>query len=79
MDDIEVFNNNCEIIEGLYCIETDNYFPLRGNGWYHRGDVLALWSWHRIGNRLIVSSSPTPRSYGGAFMVWPEMQFPNRW
>jgi hypothetical protein len=35
MDDIEEFNVNSEIIEGLYYIETDNYFPLRGNGWYY--------------------------------------------
>ncbi len=34
MDDIEVFNISSEIIEGLYYIETDNYFPLGGNGWY---------------------------------------------
>jgi GTPase SAR1 family protein len=35
MDDVEVFDINTEIIEGLYYIETDNYFPLRGNGWYY--------------------------------------------
>jgi len=35
MDDVEVFNINSEIIEGLYYIETDKYFPLRGNGWYY--------------------------------------------
>jgi hypothetical protein len=34
MDDIEVFNTNSKIIGGLYYIETDNYFPFRGNGWY---------------------------------------------
>jgi hypothetical protein len=35
MDDIEEFKFNSEIIEGLYYIESDNYFPLRGNGWYY--------------------------------------------
>jgi hypothetical protein len=35
MDDVEVFDINTEIIEGSYYIETDNYFPLRGNGWYY--------------------------------------------
>jgi hypothetical protein len=34
MDDIEDFNINSGITEGLYYIESDNYFPLRGNGWY---------------------------------------------
>ncbi len=27
MDEIKVFHTNNEIIEGLYYIETDNYFP----------------------------------------------------
>jgi len=35
MDDVEVFNINSEIIEGLYYIETDKYNPLRGKGWYY--------------------------------------------
>jgi hypothetical protein len=35
MDDVEVFDINSEIIKGLFYIETDNYFPLRGNGWYY--------------------------------------------
>jgi 5-methylcytosine-specific restriction enzyme A len=28
-----------KIIEGLYYIETDSYFPLRGNGWYYHSLV----------------------------------------
>ncbi len=35
MDDVEVFNINSEIIEGLYYIETEKYNPLTGNGWYY--------------------------------------------
>ena len=35
MDDTEVFRGEDLIIEGLYYIETDSYFPLRGNGWYY--------------------------------------------
>ena len=35
MDDIEEFNINSEIFEGLYYIETNKYFPIRGNGWYY--------------------------------------------
>jgi hypothetical protein len=35
MDDIEEFDINSEIIECLHYIETDNYFPLRGNGWHY--------------------------------------------
>ena len=35
MDDPEVFRGEDLIIEGLYYIETDSYFPLRGNGWYY--------------------------------------------
>ena len=35
MDEPEVFVSTDLIIEGLYYIETDSYFPLRGNGWYY--------------------------------------------
>ncbi len=35
MDDIEVLNTKSKIIEGSYCIETDNSLPFRGNGWYN--------------------------------------------
>ncbi len=35
MDDVKVFDINSENIEGLYYVETDNYFPLRGNGCYY--------------------------------------------
>jgi hypothetical protein len=27
MDDVEVFDINNEIVEGLYYVETDKYFP----------------------------------------------------
>jgi 5-methylcytosine-specific restriction enzyme A len=49
MDEPEVFessrllapasNEKTKIIEGLYYIETDSYFPLRGNGWYYHSLV----------------------------------------
>ena len=35
MDDPKEFYINMEIREGLYYVETDNYRPLRGNGWYY--------------------------------------------
>ena len=35
MDDVEVFNIYSEIIKGLFYIETNKYFPSRGNGWYY--------------------------------------------
>jgi hypothetical protein len=33
MDEPEVFYSKHPIIEELYYIETDSYFPIRGNGW----------------------------------------------
>jgi hypothetical protein len=39
MDEPEVFDGKTKIIEGLYYIETDSYFPLRGNGWYYHSLV----------------------------------------
>ena len=32
MDDVKLFNG--ELSTGFYLVESDNYFPLRGNGWY---------------------------------------------
>ena len=42
MDDVEVFDINSEIIEGLYYIETDKYFPLRAI------KTIIFYSFHRI-------------------------------
>jgi 5-methylcytosine-specific restriction enzyme A len=39
MDEPEEFDEKTKIIEGLYYIETDSYFPLRGNGWYYHSLV----------------------------------------
>ena len=38
MDEPEIFKNNIKK-PGLYYIETDSYFPLRGNGWYSQAMV----------------------------------------
>ena len=39
MGDPEEFNINSKIIEGLNYVETHNFFPLRGNGWYYHSLV----------------------------------------
>ena len=39
MDDPKEFNIHSKIIEGLYYIETYNFFPLRRNGWYYQSLV----------------------------------------
>lgn len=38
LDDVEEFDG--EIKTGIYFVETDNYFPLRGNRWYSHACVL---------------------------------------
>ena len=34
MDRVEIYNKNIHNKTGLYYVETNSYFPLRGNGWY---------------------------------------------
>ena len=34
MDSVKVFNHDDTLETGIYYIETKEYFPLRGNGWY---------------------------------------------
>jgi hypothetical protein len=34
MDEVKPFDISMSIDAGIYFVETDNYFPLRGNGWY---------------------------------------------
>ena len=38
MDEPSLFNNDISK-PGLYYLETDKYFPLRGNGWYSQAMV----------------------------------------
>ncbi len=39
MDDSQIFIINSEIIEGLYYAQSDDYFLLRGNGWYYHSST----------------------------------------
>ena len=52
MDDPKEFNINMEIREGLYYIESDNFFPLRGNGWYYHSLVA-----HCLDNSVITRNN----------------------
>ena len=36
MDQVVKFEPSMKIKTGMYYIETDTYFPLRGNGWYRQ-------------------------------------------
>lgn len=40
MDTIEPYDNKGYHRVGFYYVETSNFFPLRGNGWYHYGTLL---------------------------------------
>ena len=48
MDDPKKINFNMEIREGLYYVESDNCFPLRGNGWYYHSLIA-----HCLDNSII--------------------------
>ena len=34
MDKVEEYKEKSKLLPGLYFVETDNYFPMRGNRWY---------------------------------------------
>ena len=36
MDGIEIYDKNKELVDGEYYVETNQYFPMRGNGMYSR-------------------------------------------
>ena len=41
LDDVQIFDDNMKSIKpGLYYIESDNYYPLHGNGWYYHNMVV---------------------------------------
>jgi hypothetical protein len=48
MDDPKELNIKMEIREVLYYIESNNFFPLRGNGWYYHSLVT-----HCLDNSII--------------------------
>ncbi len=72
MDNVEVFDINSEIIEGLYYIETDNCFPLlRGNEWYYHS-LTSYWLDNSIISRnnikyVVYASSTLKYSYYNGF------------
>ena len=39
MDEVKLFDTSMSIEAGVYFVETDNYFPLRGNGWHSHATV----------------------------------------
>ncbi len=62
MDDPTEFNINMEIREGLSHIESDNFFPLHGNGWYYHslvGHCLDNSIITRNGIKYVIYSSST--------------------
>jgi hypothetical protein len=37
MDKLEIYNDHT--CPGIYYVETKNYFPMRGNGWYYNNMI----------------------------------------
>ena len=74
MDDVEEFNTNSKITEGLYYIETDVYDPFRGNGWYYHsltsfGLDNSLISRDNI-KKVIYASSTLKHNYYNGFIEY---------
>ena len=72
MDEPKTFNVKSPIFEGLYYIETDNYLPLRGNGWYYHS-IVNFCLLHNIITRnqikyVIKSSSTIDHDYYNGFI-----------
>jgi 5-methylcytosine-specific restriction enzyme A len=71
MDEPEEYKKT-KIIEGLYYIETDSYFPLRGNGWYYHSLVLYCLDNNIITKNnikyVIYSSSTVKHDYYNGFI-----------
>ena len=66
MDDSKEFNINMEIREGLYYIESDNYRPLRGNGWYINSPSLPSRGDQAVkAHTTRVPAPPLPSGWGG--------------
>ena len=74
MDEPKKFIEKSPIYEGLYYIETDNYLPLRGNGWYYHSIVnYCLNPQHNIITRdqikyVIKASSRLDHDYYNGFV-----------
>ena len=72
MDEPKTLNVKSPIFEGLYYIETDNYLPLRGNGWYYHS-IVNYCLQHNIITRnqikyVIKSSSTIDHDYYNGFI-----------
>ncbi len=70
-DKVDEFNST-KIQPGLYYVESDNYMPLRGNGWYYHNMI-----WYCLGKNIIKldnikyvikSSSSQPKNYYNIFI-----------
>ena len=70
-DKIEIFKGTT-IVPGLYYVESDNYLPLRGNGFYYHNMI-----WYCLENNIIKldnikyvikSSLSLPRNYYNKFI-----------
>ena len=51
MDEVKPFDISMSIDAGIYFVETDNYFPLRGNGWYSHAMIDYVFSKNIIHKR----------------------------
>ena len=72
MDEVKPFDISMSIDAGIYFVETDNYFPLRGNGWYSHAMIDYVLGKNIITKEnisyVVYSSLTAPKDYFNKFI-----------
>jgi len=72
MDEVKPFDISMSIDAGIYFVETDNYFPLRGNGWYSHAMIDYVLGKNIITKEnisyVVYSSLTAPKDYFNNFI-----------
>jgi hypothetical protein len=72
MDEVKPFDISMSIDAGIYFVETDNYFPLRGNGWYSHATIDYVLGKNIITKEniayVVYSSLTAPKDYFNNFI-----------
>ena len=80
MDSVQPYNNN-KIDPGIYYIETNNYLPLRGNGWYYHNMVNYCLDQKYIKNSdikyFVYSSLSISSTFYNSFIEFCDKNIPN--
>ncbi len=54
---------------GLYYVESDNYMPLRGNGWYYHNMIVIVLIWTLLNLRISNMSLNLPYHFQNVIII----------